>query len=147
MSTSCVLPDGVREALQPCILESLTPGKTYQARLKEVCVDAIRSSAFGVSNRNTTYQETAGKPLNVRSGLSAYTKSLSSLTNITKIEKISPYNLRFHVIGSHGFKQGSSIVIENVANKEIRVVNSLKKTTAAALCFEGIKYCPEVVAH
>ena len=86
-----------------------------------------------------TYQETAGKPLNVRSGLSAYTKSLPSLTNITKIEKISPYNLRFHVLGSHGFKQGSSIVIENVANKEIRVVNSLKKTKAAELCFEGIK--------
>ena len=34
VSPSCVLPDGVREDLQPCILESLTPGKTYQARLK-----------------------------------------------------------------------------------------------------------------
>ena len=43
VSTSCVLPYGVVEALQPCMLESLIPGKTYQARLKEVCVDAIKN--------------------------------------------------------------------------------------------------------
>ena len=135
-SEACLLD--TREGLHSCVIQNLLPRTFYQVRVKEVCKHSIRNSDFVYSTSMQTWHDLAGKPLDVRTGLSAYTADGTSDVKITKIEKTIVFNLRLHIEGTHDLTRGSRVVVENVANTNVYKVERASKIGVETLCFEGI---------